>query len=187
MPEKRYGEQKQFWDGFQWVARTTPIVRNFEQVTNTKKVQISGLPLELGLRADDIKRDFNKKLREKYKTEKDIIIQVTLILAQNAVGVELRLREDIPKLKETFDGMKMLGQTLRVTSFEDKTINFNVSSGSAGFTSLSNPLANSAQTAAQAAAIASAALKGMQGQDVKITLQGTSTGTSILSLSEGCV
>ena len=169
-----------FWDGFQWVGRTAPLVRNFEQVTNTKKVQISNLPLELGLRADDIKRDFNKRLREKYKVEKDMIQTLTLIVAQNAAGIELSSKEDIPKVKETFEGLKMLGQTLRVTSFEDKTMNFNVGSfgsPSTSLSSLSNPLANSAQTAAQAAAIATAALKGLQGHEVKVSLQSMNLGS----------
>eukprot|EP01022_Parablepharisma_sp_SALTPOND_P004510 TRINITY_DN120419_c0_g1_i1.p2 TRINITY_DN120419_c0_g1~~TRINITY_DN120419_c0_g1_i1.p2 ORF type:complete len:561 (-),score=27.37 TRINITY_DN120419_c0_g1_i1:4163-5845(-) len=171
-PDKRYGEQKLFWDGFQWVSKTTPIIKNLEHTTNTKKVQISGLPLELGLKAEDIKRELNTKLKERYRTDKDIIQKVDLILAQNAVAVELGTRDDIPKIKETFDGQKMLGQYLRVTSFEDKTINFNVSSNFNTATSMSNPIANSAQTAAQAAAIATAALRGMQGQDVKISLKG---------------
>ena len=175
MPDKRYGEQKLFWDGFQWVSKTNPIVKNFEQSTNTKKVQISGLPLELGLRADDLKKELNAKLKEKYHNDKDIILKVDLIVTQNAVAVELSTREDIAKIKETFDGQNMLGQSLRVTSFEDKTINFNVSSNSNASSSMFNPIANSAQTAAQAAAIATAALKGMQGQEVKITLQGQST------------
>ena len=182
IPEKRYGEQKMFWDGFQWVSRTTPLVKSFEQVTNTKKVQISGLPLELGLRAEEIKRDFNKKLKERYKTDKDLIQSVTLIVAQNAAAVELASKDDIPKIKETFDGQKLLGQVLRVTSFEDKTINFNVTNSFGGtnvsLNSLANPLANSAQTVAQSAAIATAVLKKMQGHDIEITLQGDNAAPS---------
>jgi len=178
-----------FWDGFQWVSRTKPLVQNFEQVTNTKKIQISNIPLELGLRAEDIKRDFNKKIKEKYKIDKDLIQTATLIVAQNAAALELSSKDDIHKIKETFEGMKLLGQSLKVTSFEDKTINFNVqgnfSNTASSLTNLANPLANSAQTAAQAAAIANAALKGLQGQEVKITLQGMgfSSSTKILKVS----
>ena len=168
-----------FWDGFQWVGRTTPLVRNFEQVTNTKKMKIANVPLELGLRADDLKRDFNRRLREKYRGDKDMIQTLTLINAQNAVGIELASKDDIGKIKETFDGLKLLGQVLRATSFEDKTMNYNVTgfgNSSASMSSLSNPLANSAQTTAQAAAIANAAIKSLQGHTVNVSLQGCSLG-----------
>lgn len=178
VPDKRYGDQKLFWDGFQWVSKTTPIVKTFEQSTNTKKVQITGLPLELGLKAEDIKKELNSKLQEKYKTHDDIIQKVDLIIAQNAVAVELTSKEDIPKIKETFDEQKMLGQTLHVTSFEDKTIVFNVANGTASSSTMFNPIANSAKTAAQAAAIASATLTGMQGKEVKINLMGQTIGQS---------
>jgi hypothetical protein len=187
IPEKRYGEQKMFWDGFQWVSRTMPLVRNFEQVTNTKKMQISNIPLEIGLRAEDIKRDFNKRLKDKYKCDKDMIQTLTLINAQNAVGIELASKDDINKIKDTFDGFKFLGQALRVTSFEDKTMNYNVTgfgNSSASMNSLSNPLANSAQTAAQAAAIATAVMKSVQGHTTHVSLQGLNLGprNSLLTL-----
>lgn len=142
-------------------------MRNIEHVTDVKKVQISGLPLELGLKADVIKDEFNARLREKYPSDKDIIKAVNLILAQNSVAVELESKSDIPKIKETFEGLNLLGQELHVTSFEDKTINFNVTGTYDAAASTSNPIANTAQTTAQAAAIAKAALEQLQGEDSK--------------------
>lgn len=142
-------------------------MRNIEHVTDVKKVQISGLPLELGLKADVIKDEFNARLREKYHPDKDIINAVSLILAQNSVAVELESKNDIPKIKETFEGLNLLGQQLHVTSFEDKTINFNVTGTYDAAASTSNPIANTAQTTAQAAAIARAALEQLQGEDTK--------------------
>lgn len=163
-----------FWDGFQWVSKTNPKIKNLEHTTDVKKVQISGFPLELGLKAEDIKMELNRQLREKYNPEKDIIKSVDLIPAQSAIAVELGTRDDISKIKEIFDEKRMFGQDLRVISFEDKTISFNVAGSFNDAAGMSNPIVNSAQTAAQAAAIASAELKRLQGEDVKITLKGQS-------------
>ena len=149
----RYGDQGKFWDGFQWVAKTVPKVRDFVHTTDVKKVQISGLPLELGLKPEDIRQELNFQLNANYHPESDIIKTVDLILAQNAIAIELGSREDISKIKDTFDGKEMLGQRLIVTSFEGKTINFNTTEMANEAASSSNPIANSAMTAAQAAAI----------------------------------
>jgi len=153
-------------------------VRNIEHVTDVKKVQISGLPLELGLKADMLKNEFNAQLRKKYNPQKDIIKSVDLILAQNSVAVELGSRDDISKIKDTFDKKEFLGEELRVTSFEDKTINFNVTGAYDPAASTSNPIAHTPQTAAQAAAIAKAAIEQIQGEDVKVTFRSESTEQS---------
>ena len=153
-------------------------MRNIEHVTDVKKVQISGLPLELGLKADMLKNEFNAQLRKKYNPQKDIIKSVDLILAQNSVAVELGSRDDISKIKDTFDKKEFLGEELRVTSFEDKTINFNVTGAYDPAASTSNPIAHTPQTAAQAAAIAKAAIEQIQGEDVKVTFRSESTEQS---------
>lgn len=183
MPTKRYGDKDVVWDGFQWVTKTKPIVRNIEHVTDVKKVQISGLPLELGLRADMLKDEFNAQLKEKYNPEKDIIKSVDLILAQNSIAIELGSRDDISKIKDTFDGKKFLEQELRVTSFENKTINFNVTGAYDAAASTSNPIAHTPQTAAQAAAIAKAAIEQIQGEDVKGIFKPEATEKSKYSIN----
>lgn len=147
---------------------------------STKKAVVSNIPLELGLSAQEIKRQFNKLLNDVYKSP-EIIKNVELIPAQNAAAIEVAIKDDLPKVK-SLDSIKFLGNNLKVTSFEDKTINFNVTDGASK--SLANPVANSAQTAAQASAIAAAALKSLQGQETTFTLIGEMVKSSkIVKLS----
>lgn len=103
IPNMRVEKNKLFWDGFQWVTRNNPIVTSFEQTTNTRKVQISNLPLDLGLTAPEIKNFFNSKIMDKYSLSKDPIENVILIPTQNSAAVELTSKDHISKIK-AFDG-----------------------------------------------------------------------------------
>ena len=98
-------DQKLFWDGFQWVTRITPLITSFEQTVSTKKAVVSNIPLELGLSAQDIKRQFNKLLNDVYKFP-EIIKNVELIPAQNAAAIEVAVKEDLPKVK-SLDGIRL--------------------------------------------------------------------------------
>lgn len=172
---KKNSDQKLFWDGFQWVAKTKPIIRNIEHSVDVRKMEISGLPLELGLKAESIKDLLNAQLNQKYRPEKNIIKNVELILAQNSVAVELESRDDISKIRDTFDGEEVLGQRLQVTSFENRMVNFNVTGVHDEAASSSNPIAHSTKTAAQAVAITQAAMKQLEGEETKATSKESST------------
>jgi len=101
LPDKIY-DQKLFWDGFQWVTRITPLITSFEQTVSTKKAVVSNIPLELGLSAQDIKRQFNQLLNNLYKIP-EIIKNVELIPAQSASAIEVAVKDDLPKVK-SLDG-----------------------------------------------------------------------------------
>ena len=96
-------KSKLFWDGFQWVTRTTPLITSFEQTITTKKVQVSNLPLELGLTAHDVINFLNAAIQERINDKKEIIQNVKLIPAQNSADVELFSKDDIDKIK-SIDG-----------------------------------------------------------------------------------
>eukprot|EP00826_Nyctotherus_ovalis_P047055 TRINITY_DN5366_c0_g2_i1.p1 TRINITY_DN5366_c0_g2~~TRINITY_DN5366_c0_g2_i1.p1 ORF type:complete len:291 (+),score=54.57 TRINITY_DN5366_c0_g2_i1:618-1490(+) len=138
-------------------------------------MEISGLPLELGFKAEAIKDMLNAQLNQKYHPDENIIKNVELILAQNSIAVELESRDDISKIRDTFDGEEILGQKLQVISFENKIINYNVGGVYNEAAGSSNPIAHSTKTAAQAVAITQAAIKQLEGEETK----GTSKEPSI--------
>ena len=73
---------------------------------STKKAVVSNIPLELGLSAQEIKRQFNKLLNDVYKSP-EIIKNVELIPAQNAAAIEVAIKDDLPKVK-SLDCMQII-------------------------------------------------------------------------------
>lgn len=64
------GKPKYFWDGFQWVARTNSVPNIDPNILNQtrkmRRVQISNLPLYMGLTEKDIMQIVSKFLIDNY-------------------------------------------------------------------------------------------------------------------------
>jgi hypothetical protein len=139
---------------------------------NTKpgrKVQIANIPLHLNVSVNDLKEFIHEeliKLNYIDKHEKNIIRGVDLDYKNNA-GVFVMESIDYAKRITLLDGVKLLGYTLRISTYNempkgDKSSTSTASNSTVGG---SLALANTAHLSAKSAAIAFAAIQSFSKND----------------------
>lgn len=160
-----------FWDGFQWVVRgTTMNIQTFDLNTKPgRKVQIANIPLHLNLSIKDLK-DFiyYELIKQNYidKQEKNIIKGVDIDYNHNA-GVFVMESIDYAKRVTLLDGVKLLGYTLRISTYNEvpKSDKSSTSTSTSSTVGGSLALANTAHLSAKSAAIAFAAIQSFSKND----------------------
>lgn len=139
---------------------------------NTKpgrKVQVANIPLHLNISVKDLKEFFHAELvKQNYidKNEKGIIKAVDLDYKNNA-GVFVMENIDYAKRLTLLDGTKLLGYTLRISTYNEmpKGDKSSTSTSSNSTVGGSLALANTAHLSARSAAIAFAAIQSFSKND----------------------
>jgi len=163
-----------FWDGFQWVVRgTTTNIQTFDLNTKPgRKVQIANISVK------DLKEFIYEelvKLNYIDKAEKEIIKAVDLDYNQNA-GVFVMESIDYAKRVTLLDGFKLLGYTLRISTYNEVQNRDKSSASTSSNSTLggSLALANTAHLSAKSAAITFAAIQSFKNDQQQINLTNNS-------------
>ncbi len=173
-----------FWDGFQWVVRgTTTNIQTFDLNTKPgRKVQIANIPLHLNVSIKDLKEFiFIELIRQNYidKNERNIIKGVDLDYNHNA-GVFVMESIDYAKRVTLLDGVKLLGYTLRISTYNEvpKSDKSSTSTSANSTVGGSLALANTAHLSAKSAAIAFAAIQSFSKNDQQSISLGSNTNAT---------
>jgi len=164
--EEDVNNSKLFWDGFQWIAKANA-TNNADPnlLTQTKKmrrVQLSNLPLSMGLSEKDVATLVNKFLIENYLNDEgnqNPIIECKINNQTNTATLELSSVEETNRLIKV-DSLKIFSNKCKLTRLGDSQF---------GTTTNLATLVTNAQTSAQAQAAAFAAMHLIQNKDATTT------------------
>lgn len=179
MRRKRFQKEKQerFWDGFQWVSKESLELATKDPTKNMKslddasgangkidekivtgkdlrRVVATNLPLDYGINQEDLANFIIMKCKEKGD---DILFRSIFLNTEQNSGIIECMEKDMTDLLIKLDGETLLGHTLRFTKVADE-------SGFIHGGDSEKVLQDSAQLTAQAAAIVSSRLRGLQGK-----------------------
>ena len=163
-----------YWDGYQWVIRPSSFAeQNFDVIKPGRKIIISNLPLEMNILVNHLKEFLIKSALEKNIISKkelsennDIIRTIELDLQNNSaiVGME---NIDFAKRMVLLDGIILLGNTIRISAYQD----INNNDVNCSNITKAGALANSAHLSAKSAAIAWAAFQNFsKNENVQLNL-----------------
>lgn len=112
---------KYFWDGFQWVAKTNSVPNIDPNILNQtrkmRKVQISNLPLYMGLTENDIKQIVSKFLIDNFLNDVGNftpVVSVTLNHQGNYAVLEVSSVEETNRLIK-IESIKIFNQNCKIT------------------------------------------------------------------------
>lgn len=125
-----------------------------------RKVQIANLPLHLNITPEEIKEFVYDELIRHDLLDQDQrnIIKAVEVDTKKSAGVLLMESVEDAKRVQLLDGCKLVGYTLRISQYNDKT-------SQNGEMGVSTALANNAQISAKAAALAYVAFQSVSKKD----------------------
>ena len=157
-----------YWDGYQWVIRPSSFTdQNFDIIKPGRKIIVANLPLQMNILVNHLKEFLIKSALEKnivskkeLKENNDVIRTIELDIQNNSAIISMENIE-FAKRMVLLDGTILLGNTLRISGYQDiDTSDVNCSN-----ITKAGALANSAHLSAKSAAIAWAAFQNYSKND----------------------
>lgn len=157
-----------YWDGYQWVIRPSSFTeQNFDVIKPGRKIIVANLPLHLNILVNHLKDFFIKAALEKnifskkeLKENNDIIRTIELDIQNNSAIIAME-NIDFAKRMVLLDGIILLGNTLRISAYQD----INTNDVNCSNITKAGALANTAHLSAKSAAIAWAAFQNYSKND----------------------
>jgi len=157
-----------YWDGYQWVIRPSSFTeQNFDVMKPGRKIILANLPLQLNILVNHLKEFLIKSALEKnivskkeLKENNEIIRTIELDIQNNSAIIAMENIE-FAKRMVLLDGIILLGNTLRISAYQD----ININDANCSYITKAGALANSAHLSAKSAAIAWAAFQNYSKND----------------------
>jgi hypothetical protein len=157
-----------YWDGYQWVIRPSSFTeQNFDVMKPGRKIILANLPLQLNILVNHLKEFLIKSALEKnivskkeLKENNEIIRTIELDIQNNSAIIAMENIE-FAKRMVLLDGIILLGNTLRISAYQD----INTNDANCSYITKAGALANSAHLSAKSAAIAWAAFQNYSKND----------------------
>lgn len=167
--------QERFWDGFQWVSKESIALASQDPTRHLKnadpangigkeekivtgkdlrRVVATNLPLDYGINQEDLANYIIIKCKE---NGDDILFRSIFLNYEQNSGIIECMEKEQTNILVKLDGIRLLGHTLHFTKVADE-------SGFIHGGDSENLLQDSAQLTAQAAAIVSSRIRGLQGK-----------------------